>query len=175
MEGTQDQQAIDVISNAQVNSENVNSMKPGLIRFESQLHSKMPSIEESCRQALEKAPSLRTPLEVQGIQAWMLTSGFKETKELQSFSQEELEKLCSFVTLAQYPIHHTLYRQGDAIDAFYFVFSGLVQLQVKQTTAFGVVAVIVRSLRSTRFWGSVELLQKRREMRLRLSRLCVSL
>ncbi|CCI47086.1 unnamed protein product [Albugo candida] len=139
----QDQQALDVISDARVHSENVNSMKPGLIRFESQLHSKMPSIEESCRQALEKAPSLRTPLEVQGIQAWMLTSGFKETKELQSFSQEELEKLCSFVTLAQYPIHHTLYRQGDAIDAFYFVFSGIVQLQVKQTTASGAVTVIV--------------------------------
>ncbi|KAL0582652.1 hypothetical protein ABG067_007390 [Albugo candida] len=84
----------------------------------------MPSIEESCRQALDNAPNLRTPLEVQGFQAWMLTSGFKETKELRSFSQEELEKLCSFVTLAQYPIHHTLYRQGDAIDALYFAFFG---------------------------------------------------
>nr|CCA17036.1 conserved hypothetical protein [Albugo laibachii Nc14] len=138
-----DEQAFNVISDARINLENLSPAKPNTLKLESQPHSKMPSIEESCRQALEKATSLRTPLEVQAIQAWMLTSGFKETKELQKFSHEDLGKLSSFATLTQYPIHHTLYRQGDHIDAFYFVFSGIVQLQVKQGTALEAVTVII--------------------------------
>ena len=119
----------------------------------------LEEVETICRSALKRSGDKRSPADITAIQTWLQRTKLLQSTQFHPIPAADMERLCHHLTLVSYYCGELVCEQSHVGSNMYIIFSGHVDVHVRQETMGHDSDIIVASLSPLEFFGEQSLVK----------------